>query len=210
MSDYVQYGCGLSAPEGWLNFDASPTLRIQKIPFIGKALVKNRVVFPASVQYGDILKGLPGIGEQGCKGIYCSHVLEHLSLEDFRLALRNTYRYLKPGGIFRCVVPDLEYAIHLYTATLKEQKEAAAFQFMNNTLLGLEKRPRGFNGLLTGFLGNAHHLWMWDQYSLAAELKAAGFASVRNCRFNDSADKHFELVEDEGRFLQAVAIEAIK
>lgn len=210
MQKYVQYGCGLSAPDGWLNFDASPTLRIQKIPFIGKALVKNRVLFPDTVQYGDILKGLPGVTLASCEGIYCSHVLEHLSLHDFRLALRNTYQYLKPGGIFRCVVPDLEYSINQYTAMVKEQKEEAAYNFMNSTLLGQEKRPRGFNGLITGFLGNAHHLWMWDQYSLGAELKAAGFTSVRNCKFNDSADKHFQLVEDEGRFWQSVAVEAIK
>ena len=32
---YVQYGCGLSAPNEWINFDVSPTLRIQKIPIIG-------------------------------------------------------------------------------------------------------------------------------------------------------------------------------
>src|SRR5262245_22988509 len=29
---YVQYGCGLSAPDDWLNFDASPTLWLQLIP----------------------------------------------------------------------------------------------------------------------------------------------------------------------------------
>ena len=35
---YVQYGAGNQAVEGWLNFDASPTLRIQKIPIIGRLL----------------------------------------------------------------------------------------------------------------------------------------------------------------------------
>jgi hypothetical protein len=29
---YIQYGCGLSAPKEWTNFDVSPTLRIQKLP----------------------------------------------------------------------------------------------------------------------------------------------------------------------------------
>ncbi|MCI5142460.1 MAG: methyltransferase type 11, partial [Candidatus Electrothrix sp. ATG1] len=29
---FIHYGCGLSAPESWLNFDASPTLRLQRIP----------------------------------------------------------------------------------------------------------------------------------------------------------------------------------
>ena len=35
-SPYVQYGCGLSAPHEWLNFDASPILRLQKLPLLGQ------------------------------------------------------------------------------------------------------------------------------------------------------------------------------
>ena len=34
------------------------------------------------------------------------HVLEHLSEEQGRLAVRECYRYLKPGGLFRVAVPD--------------------------------------------------------------------------------------------------------
>jgi len=33
MKTYVQYGCGLDAPEQWEKFDTSPTLKIQKIPY---------------------------------------------------------------------------------------------------------------------------------------------------------------------------------
>lgn len=28
---YVQYGCGLCAPERWMNFGASPSLRVQSV-----------------------------------------------------------------------------------------------------------------------------------------------------------------------------------
>ncbi len=78
---YVQYGCGKTAPEGWINFDSSPTLRIQKIPVIGK-LLKNELntVFPNNVRYGDIIKGLP-INKNSCDLVYSSHTLEHLSLK---------------------------------------------------------------------------------------------------------------------------------
>ena len=34
---YIQYGAGPSScPEGWLSFDASPTLRLQRLPLIGR------------------------------------------------------------------------------------------------------------------------------------------------------------------------------
>lgn len=107
---YVQYGCGFSAGDGWLNFDASPTLRIEKIPFFGKiasvALSGNSDRFPESVRYGDIRKG-PLVPAGTADGIYASHVLEHLSLVDFRKALANTYLMLADGGVFRLIVPDL-------------------------------------------------------------------------------------------------------
>ncbi len=69
---YVQYGCGYSACEGWLNFDASPTLRIERIPLFGNiisaAFSGNRDRFPASVRYGDIRKG-PLVPEGSADGV---------------------------------------------------------------------------------------------------------------------------------------------
>src|SRR4028118_1140902 len=95
---YVQYGCGLWAPKEWINYDVSPTLRIQKIPFIGR-LVKRQLNarFPTNVFYGDIVTGLP-LRPNSCDGLYCSHTLEHLTLQDFRIALKNSHKILKRGG----------------------------------------------------------------------------------------------------------------
>ena len=88
---YVQYGCGLSAPKEWVNFDVSPTLRLQKIPVVGNWLKKSsKVVFPSNVLYGDIVKGLP-VADNSCDGVYCSHTLEHLSLEDFLQKIHDMY-----------------------------------------------------------------------------------------------------------------------
>ena len=40
--------------------------------------------------------------------IYSSHVLEHLTVKEANALLKEVYRVLKKGGIFRIVVPDLE------------------------------------------------------------------------------------------------------
>ena len=208
MSLYVQYGCGMSAPEGWKNFDASPTLRLQKIPGFGKLV--HKVKFPKNIMYGDIVKGLPGILLESCDGVYCSHVLEHLSLQDFRLALKNTLSLLKKGGIFRCVIPDLEISINNYIIERAAGNADASFNLINDTMLGIHSRPKGFKQNIIAFAGNSHHLWMWDKYSLKKELKVAGFSYIRLCQYNDSNDLHFKKVEDEGRFYGAVAFEAIK
>jgi SAM-dependent methyltransferase len=207
---YVQYGCGLSAPSEWTNFDVSATLRIQKMPVIGDLLRSQlNVIFPENVLYGDIIKGLP-VEDNSCDGLYCSHTLEHLSLRDFRIALSNSFKVLKKGGIFRCVVPDLEFAARSYIQELENGNDSASFNFFKNTLLGITERQRGIKGVLVSILGTSDHLWMWDSKSLPLELKNVGFSQIRVCKFNDCEDVMFKQVEDFGRFENAVAIECRK
>jgi hypothetical protein len=206
MNYYVQFGCGLSAPQGWLNFDASPSLLVSKIPFINKLLASKIPPFPKNVKFGNIIKGLP-VENSSCRGLYASHILEHLSLTDFRTALINSYNLLQPGGVFRIIVPDLEYIINSYTT---KQSELRSFEFMAEAHLGLEIRPRGLKGLLNSFFGNSLHLWMWDFASLNLELQQAGFVNVRRCVFNDCIDAKFIEVESKRRFENALAVECWK
>jgi SAM-dependent methyltransferase len=207
---YVHYGCGLTAPLEWENYDISPTLRLQKLPVLGR-LIQNRlnVVFPPNVKYGNIIRGLP-VQPGSCDGVYCSHTLEHLALQDFRAALTNTFKILKPGGIFRCVVPDLETYTRSYLSELEQGKDDASIRFLNTALLGYQSRRRGLSGLIVNYYGNSNHLWMWDHLSLSKELSDAGFEQIRRCRFNDCEDTMFKKVEDAGRFQNAVAIECRK
>lgn len=210
MAQYVQFGCGLNAPDGWLNFDASPTLRIQRLPLVGKIITRNKVTFPPNVRFGNIVQGLPGIQPSSCDGIYCSHVLEHLSFNDCRRAIAMTFSYLKKGAAFRCILPDLEASIAEYNQMRADQREDASVQFMQAVMLGQVERAVGLKGLAVNLLGNSHHLWMWDRYALASELKKAGFSSVREAIYRDSADKQFHLVDDYARYNSAFALEAIK
>lgn len=203
---YIQFGCGWSAPEGWRNFDASPTLRFERLPILGRLYTKNESRFPNNVEYGDIVKGLP-IPTGSCKAIYCSHVLEHLSLEDFRRAVRNTISVLEPAGVFRFVLPDLEWEINQY---IRDPAADAAIKFMRSTGLGYEKRARGIKQFLIGWMGNSQHLWMWDYKSIKKELEDAGFVEVRRALFGDSSDPVFKDVEDEGRWVNCLGIECKK
>ncbi len=186
MKDYshVQYGCGMSAPPGWRNFDASPTLRIEKVPVIGRLFTRKRVQFPKEAEYGDIVRGLP-VPPGSCQGVYCSHVLEHLALSDFRVALRNTSRILKKGGTFRLVVPDLEYLARKY---LNDQSPTSASTFMEESGLGCQTRNRNLAGIVASYWGNSRHLWMWDFKSIQSGAHKRGFRpnsqgiSQRLCR----------------------------
>ena len=202
---YIQYGCGFSAPAGWLNFDASPTLRFERLPLIGKLYTWNAQRFPKNVRYGDITRGLP-IPEDSCTGIYASHVLEHLALDDFDRALANTYRYLRNGGTFRLVVPDLHLLVRAY---LDDPSEAAAIKFIRNSGMGRQLRPRGLS-FIREWLGKSAHLWLWDQRSLTAKLREHGFTKIREAHFADAEDPRFLEVEDAERFKGAIAMSAVR
>jgi predicted SAM-dependent methyltransferase len=205
-SRHIQYGCGWSAPGAWRNFDASPTLRFERLPLIGRLYTKNAVRFPQNVEYGDIVKGLP-IAPGLCKGVYCSHILEHLALEDFRMALRNTHTILQPEGIFRLVLPDLQYSVKRY---VENPASDAASAFLKETSLGREKRVRGIRGMVASWLGNSEHLWMWDYKSLSLELQGAGFIDITRTSFGASSDPMFRDVEDKGRWDDCLGIECRK
>lgn len=207
MNEYVQYGCGQCAPAGWRNFDASPTLRLQKLPAIGRFMNNGGYErFPANVSYGDIVEGLP-IEANSCDALYCSHILEHLALNDFRTALKHSYMYLKEGGIFRCVVPDLEFLAKDY---LESPEPVAAFEFMESTYLGRQTRPRNLGGFIREWLGNSAHLWMWDFKSLALELERTGFRKIRRAAFGDSSLSRFKDVENPGRWENCLGIECTR
>jgi len=209
---YVQYGCGICAPPGWLNFDASPRLRLERIPGLRETLRSTMgLLFPANVCFGDIVRGLPVRKKSAC-GVYCSHVLEHLARDDLAPALRNTIQILRPGGIFRLVVPDLYWRALQYVAAVESGQSLAADEFMIAANLGRCAQPKNIVSLARVCLGHSAHLWMYDFAGLKLRLEEAGFVAIRRCDLGDARDRMFDLVEESGRFFdrgeRELAIEA--
>lgn len=204
----IQYGSGNSCPENWINFDSSPALKLQRLPLLS-GLFKStmKFTFPNGTKYGNIVTGLPVVAN--CADLlYCSHVLEHLTLNDFRIALKNSHTILKNGGTFRIVLPDLRYSINRYIKNTGSPE--ASILFMEETLLGKKSKPKTIRGVLSSLFGGAAHLWMWDKEGIINELKVAGFTEIRECRFNDSKYIAFKDVENESRFNGAIALECTK
>ena len=215
MTLCVQYGCGLSCPEGWLNFDASPRLRIESHPLLGKVLsLSEKALFPKGVLYGDIVTGLP-VENESVDYAYCSHVLEHLDRQSIVCALDNTYRMLKPCGVFRLVVPDLTWRVERLLEAQKQKSSIATDEFMDSCRLGERAPYKGAIGKLRLLYGNSMHRWMYDFALLSQLLKEAGFENIRRCEFGDAKADIYQAVESENRFVDAsgnaeLAIEAIK
>jgi predicted SAM-dependent methyltransferase len=205
---YVQFGCGQCAPDGWANFDAGPAFWLQKrLPFLKSTLLKKGFPdYPPNIRYGDVIEGLP-IAPGSANAVYCSHVLEHLALNECRQALQNVHRYLAPGGTFRAVLPDLEWLVRTYIGSGDGE---AASHFMRESDLGVQSQRGGIRGGLKRLFGRSAHLWMWDYKNLARELQAAGFTAVRRAQFGDNPDPLFRQVEDRSRWENALGVECRK
>jgi len=204
---YVQYGCGFTAPPEWINFDASFTLKWERLPLMGQLYTKNRQRFPSNVRIGDIVKGLP-IREGSCRGVYSSHMINHLALDEFHKTMENTRRMLHDGGIFRCLVPDMEWIAREYLRRIESGDHATSTFLMEATDLGKREKPRGLAGVIHQWLRTSEAHWMWDSQSLTHALEEHGFQRVRKCSFGDCEDLMFGLVENRARFEHAVALEA--
>jgi len=178
----------------------------ERLPIVGRLVHSKSSRFPVNVRYGNIVSGLP-IVDNSCAGIYASHVLEHLSLGEMRGALVNTYRMLTSGGVFRCVVPDLNAIARKY---VHSTSPTAAHELMRELGMARESSPKSLLEYAKLVFGRSLHLWMWDERSLMLELRSVGFHEVRRCEYGDATDSMFTLVEDRGRFANSVALEGRK
>ena len=88
---YVQFGAGNEAVDGWMNFDASPRLRLQRIPVVGK-LFYGGCIFDKDVVYGDIVS-LP-VRPNTVVGLFGSHVFS-ICLTMILIALYNSFEILR-------------------------------------------------------------------------------------------------------------------
>ena len=98
---YLNLGCGSrysNMPE-WTNLDFVST---------GEGVIAH-----------NLMNGIP-VENESFDLAYHSHVLEHFTKDDGNKFLQECYRVLKPGGIIRIAVPDLERIAREYLKNLEQ------------------------------------------------------------------------------------------
>jgi predicted SAM-dependent methyltransferase len=93
----LNLGCGPRFHEAWINLDFHS-------------------VHPCVKQH-NLLKGIP-YPDDTFDVIYHSHVLEHFTKKQAQIFMKECFRALKPGGIIRVIVPDLEGIVQTYLKEL--------------------------------------------------------------------------------------------
>jgi predicted SAM-dependent methyltransferase len=131
---YVNLGCGTTFHPDWDNFD---------------------LVAVEGVRSLNLLSTFP-IADSSVRACYSSHVLEHFSRSYAPRFLAEINRVLKPGGVVRIVVPDLEQIARNYIRELDAavvDVPGASFRHEWMTMELLDQMTRTFSG---GFMGR---LW---------------------------------------------------
>lgn len=202
----LNLGCGTKTSPEMLNVDWSIYQRLQSSR-AGKAVTpillrgERRRRFDemrGDVIVHDLRRGIPA--ESGTvDAVYHSHVLEHIDRSDVPAFFAEILRVLKPGGVHRIVVPDLEplarrYVLDLDANAHEHDKTLYPIfeQCVRREANGTSRQPNWRRRVENLVLGDARrrgetHQWMYDHLNLSQALSQAGFCDPRRVDAHESA-----------------------
>lgn len=158
----LNIGCGSAFHPKWTNIDlvaASPAVQAHDI----------RTSLPYSNNYFD--------------ACYSSHMIEHLTLEEAHQVIAEAFRVLKPQGIFRVVVPDLEVVAKKYLCSLEQVKSGDLQAEPNYDWMMLELYDQAARSFSGGEMG---------RYLDNCNIKNKGFILAR---IGSEAEKYWQSKE---------------
>ena len=178
----LNLGCGTDYKEGWINIDNNSDKNIKKLDVLW-----------------DLRNPLP-IPEKTVDFIFHEHLLEHLTVGEGINFLKECLRILKPKGVMRIAIPDLEETVKdYYNPHWKKASWIKKYgcQFIKTKA---EKINISFR-----FWG---HQWLYDEEELRRRLKESGFTKIKRCQLRKSRYK--ELQNLETRDESTLIVEVIK
>jgi len=141
----------------------------------------------------DLRHALP-YADNSFEGVYSEHTLEHMYPSEALFMIDEVYRVLKPGGIFRCSVPNLARFIAFYNG---------------------EEVPAEFGTFSSGceamwnLTQNHGHRSVWDAAMLKTKLREAGFSQAEERGYREGPDARL-LVDQDYRAWESLYVEGTK
>ena len=174
----LHWGCGDSATQGWINADVRPRPGVNLVCDIrqGLTLPESSITYAASV-----------------------HALQEIPLADLVPALSELRRVLKPGGVLRLCVPDLDKGIAAYQRGDREYFLVPDHDA--NTLGGK---------FVTHMLWYSYSRMMFTRDSIEELLLKAGFSRVDHCAFKFTSSSWPDITHLDSREHESLFVEAVK
>jgi predicted SAM-dependent methyltransferase len=174
----MNWGCGPMASEGWLNSD--------------------RIAAAGVDVCCDIRDGLP-LRDACLDYVTSVHALQDLPYLDVLPALRELARVLRPGGVLRLVLPDLERALHAFM-----RGDGAYFHVP-------DEHAATVGGKLVAqiiWYGSVRTPFTFD--CVAELLAKAGFGAIARCSHGRTASGWPEIAALDNRERESMQVEAAK
>lgn len=178
----LNIGCGTDYKKGWINIDNNSDNNIDTIDLNWD--LRNPLPFDdGTVDY-----------------IFNEHFLEHLTVEEGQKSLRDFKRVLKPGGVMRIAMPDLDEAVKNYS-----DKKWKSKPIIKNFGMEFVETNAELLNMVFSWWG---HKWLYNWEELERRLKQAGFTKMQ--RSKHSKSKYKELNNLETRQESVLIAEATK
>jgi len=209
----VNLGCGpkVSSHPDVVNIDWSIYLRFRSsalLSWLPRLVLRGERLrryqsLPANIVAHDLVRGIP-LPADSVDVVYHSHMLEHIDRDRVAAFQAEVLRVLKPGGVQRIVVPDLELLARRYLASLEAARTEPAVrprhddsvaELLEQSVRRDAAAARSLRGwrrsIYTRVFGDARrrgetHQWMYDAENLSALLEACGFRDVAVVAFDRS------------------------
>lgn len=197
----LNLGCGLSVAKDWVNIDGSLNALVAVMPSVLHGLMYRltgarqyytkeeycRLLSDHIFIHHDLSYGIP-FKDSIADNIYSSHFFEHMYRKDASSLVNECYRVLKKGGLLRISVPDLEYAVKLYSTDRKQD--------MLQNYFFVEDDNSNF----------ARHKYMYDFEMLSTLLEENGFRDIKRCAFQAGETPDIDSLDnrpDDSLFVEA-------
>jgi len=157
----LHLGCGDNLKDGWVNVDLSKNADLTL----------------------DLRERLP-FRDNSCSIVYSEQFLEHLDYPDeVKSFLKESYRVLKPGGIFSISVPDTEWPIFAYAGQKHTDYFKLAKELWHPKWCVTKMEHVNYH-----FRQEAHHKFAYDFETLKYILEVCGFVEVKRRNFDPNLD----------------------
>jgi SAM-dependent methyltransferase len=174
----LQLGAGTTPLPDWLNTDLVPH---------GEGVV-----------FLDATRPFP-IPNETLDYVFSEHQIEHVTLEQGELMLRECFRVLKRGGTLRLATPSLEAMVALSSDTPSDLQRHYIRTVTDQYFPHLDLYEGAV--LTNNMLRNWGHRFVYDRRVLRAVLTRAGFVDVAFHAVGESPDPELRGIEGHGTAL---------